>query len=375
MAYEFQAVDISVFDYHEMLAPLTGPGLTRPAFNFLTDPAQYDAFYKAGQAIQSAHFDARPLPWRTLSFHHFWKHYQTIWYPGGQPEFWKLQMPVICKPRGAEFEVVTGLPGVTGRVRPTVFLFPHGWSNNLDISLRGRMTADELRDFVGRLLRQKAAVFTVDGVAADGAPMQKQPMTLPQVFSLLSAQLGKDVYVPNLVSTLRLKHYAVITLAEFDGEQIRYYLSQRPGTSQMPEAGRRVMHAILGGEPVSVAQLLGMERRQAGHRRFLLTRFNEADFAITYFDYGTLVFWQETSVAGFQPPQKKEMRCRSSNLRNYLIMTHALLWFYKDTAAEKDPKVVALRGHVATDLQQMPSKFINPFSITFHDAYVPSLGP
>jgi hypothetical protein len=373
MAYEFQAVDISVFDYHEMLAPLTAPGLTKPGFDFLVDETLYESTYKAGQTIHSTHFDAQPLKWRTLNFHHFWKYYQTIWYPGGQPEFWKLQMPLVCKPTQARIEVVTGSADFNGKVVPTVFLSPNGWSTNLDIMLRGKMTPGQLRDFVGSLPDQKAPLFRASGQSANGQNLNNEPMSLPQVFRFLSEQIKRDVYAPNLVAPVRVKRYLIVTLSEFSGEEIRHYLSPRTDLKQMPEASRQVMHAILGGKPVSLAQLLAMESKQPGHQSFLLTRFNGPDFAITYFDYGTLVFMQQTSVSGFHPPRRKAMQCHSSNLRNYLVMTHALSWFYRDTAKETDPKIVALRKYIKADLEQMPNKLTSPLALTFHANYLKNL--
>jgi hypothetical protein len=367
MAYQFQAVDISVFDYHEMLPPLTAPNLTKPDFNFLVDEALYNNAYKAVQPVASPHFEARPLRWRTLNYHHFWKYYQTIWYPGGQPDFWKLQMPFACKPTQASVEVSTGSTDFKGQARASVFLSALGWSSVVDIGLRGKMSPEQLRDFVGGLRDQKSPLFSV--TVPGGRP--PQPVSLPQVFQLLSNQLRNDVYVPNLVETVRVKRYMLITLSQFSGEEVRYYLSPSSGVKQMPDAGRRVMHSILSGAPVPLEELQAMEAKAEGRRRYLLTRFSEADFALTYFNHGTLLFMQQTAHSTGDPSRRKAMRCHSANIRNYLVMMHALSWFYRDTANEKNAKVVELRGHVKTDIEMTAARFVTPFSLTFGDNFGP----
>lgn len=371
MAYQFQAVDLSVFDYHEMLPPLAAPNLIKPDFNFLGDEALYNNAYKAVQPVVSPHFEVWPLRWRTLNYHHFWKYYQTIWYPGGQPDFWKLQMPFVCKPTQALVEVVPGSTDFKGQARASIFLSALGWSSVVDINLRGKMSPEQLRDFVGGLRDQKSPLFRVTDPGAVGQPPQPRPASLPQVFQLLSSQLRNDVYVPNLVETVKVKRYMIITLAQFSGEEVRYYLSPLSGVKQMPDANRRVMHAILGGAPVPLEELQAMEAKAEGHQRYLLTRFSEADFALTYFNHGTLIFMQQIAHSNGDPSRRKAMRCHSANIRNYLVMMHALSSFYRDTANEKNAKIVELRSYVKTDLDMTAAKFATPFSITFSDNFGP----
>jgi hypothetical protein len=367
MAYEFQSVDLSIFDFHAAVNALTNPASVRPEFQFLTDPAQYNARYQGGQPIETDGLRIRPMRWRAFSYHFFWKYYQLI-HQTGQPDFWKLQMPFVCYPKQTEIKLHTGSQDFEGFVRPTVFLSAMGWATDLNIRLRGRMKPADVQEFVRRLANKPASPFEVDGAR----------MILPEVFEHFTALVRGGVYLPNMVDALKVKRYMIMSLSQYSGDLAFYRGPAAAGVKQLPAADRALFHSMLRGAPVGVPDVIKLENE----RKFLITRFidpaesNNPDFAITYFDYGTLVFMQRTasgSNAARWKARRGAMRCHASNIRNYLLMTLSLHAFYRDSASEAaaSATVKDLRDSIKASLVQLPARYTNPFSQSFHGGYGP----
>src|SRR5437867_2020056 len=132
MAYEFQAVDISLFDFHLMIDPLFNAASINSAFSFLADSKNYNQQYQSGAVVQTPDIAVLPLQWRALSYHHFWKYYQTIWAKGGAYDFWKLQMPFIVRSKQTRIKLNSPVQDFVGTVHPVIFLTGMGWSTNLE---------------------------------------------------------------------------------------------------------------------------------------------------------------------------------------------------------------------------------------------------
>ena len=364
MGYDFQTVDFFFFDYHAVYEPLLSGGGLQPDFLFLTEPDAYQTQYQSNQNIQTAHFDIQPLRWRMLTHHHFWKYYQTINHLGSAPDFWGLQMPFICRPKHFKLSLLTGTDRFAATVRSFVFLSAMGWSTNLEIRLTGHMSPLELQNFMRQLTDEKAVPFAVDG----------QRRTLPKVFEFFAEKLKKDVYLPHLIDRRRITRYSIVNLAKFEGE-IAHYRSSDSTAKQMPAADRAALHAILHGTSVSVPELIKREN----NKKFLLTYFIDPDFAVTYFDYGTLIFMQRKALKTNYEASKSRrgaMRCHSSNLRNYLAMTLLLSRFYSDTKSYENTekgqqRIKSLRADIKTVLRSIPHWYTNPFCQSFHYAYGP----
>ncbi len=362
MAYKFQAIDISFFDFHMMIDPLINPASIKSDFSFLVDPPAYNQQYLSAVTVQTPAMDITPLKWRFLNYHHFWKYYQTIWSNGGVYDFWKLQMPFIGETnQGTKLGFDPGLPGIEGKVKATVFLTSMGWSTNLDIHLQGEMTPDMVSKLVSKLSKGGAGNFRINGT----------PSNLPGVFEYFSGLLHKDVYAANIIDSLKIKRHTIITLSSFTGPVAYYSLTNRSG-KQMPAADRALFHSILKGTPVSFADVIGLENP----RKFLLTQYyNGPDFALTYFDLGTLLFMQQSALFSGERDRLRssKMRCHASNIRNYLLMALDLHHFCRDTKkiAETNPNVKALRDAALVTLQDMPTKYTNQFCQSFHSAFGP----
>jgi hypothetical protein len=276
-------------------------------------------------------------------------------------------MPFVGYPTQTDVKLVNGAFDFTGVVRPSLFLTALGWSTNLNIRLRGHIKPCHLQRFVALLPSKFDALFTVNG----------DSKSLPEVFEFFANCVRKDVYQPDLIDMLKIKRYLLMTLPQFSGE-VRSYRSPIPGVKPMPAADRALFHSILKGKAIEVPDLINLENNKG----FLLTGFTDSlefdslDFALTYFDYGSLIFMQKTALADDYERWKlrrRAMQCHSSNIRNYLLMTQMLYIFYRDMKkqASSSTEVNGLRDGIKTTLVNLPSVYTNPFCQSFHNNYGP----
>jgi hypothetical protein len=358
MAYDFQAVDISLFDYHLVMEPLVNASAIKDDFNFLVDPTNYNQHYRSGTSVQTSQLRVFPLKWRSLSYHHFWKYYQTIWSSGGGYDFWRTQLPFIGKAEQTGIKLNSGLPNIKGTVTAFVLLSGIGWSTNLDVRLQGHMTPSQLRDFVGQFSKGNAGIFEINGTSKTAAG----------VFEYIGELVRKEVYASKTIDFLKIKRHSIVTLSSFTGPIATY----QPSSNRMSAADRALFHSMLKGIPVTYDEAIHLENE----KHFLLTPFYTGpDFAISYFDYGTLLFMQQTAIAASQANKavRSKMRCHASNIRDYLIMTLDLYNFARDAkqVAATNPKVMALRKDVLETLQEIPNKYSNPLCQSFHSTFGP----
>lgn len=358
MAYVFDAIDISIFDFHLMIDPLTNPGSINSSYAFLVDPANYNQQYKSGAAVKSAAFTLTPLRWRSLNFHHYWKYYQTIWSVNGSYDFWKLQMPFIGEIKQVQIGLNTGSPNFAGRIDSTTFVTGMGWSTNLDISLRGQMTPADISQFIGRFSNKGASMFVVNGT----------PKILPELFEYLGDLTHKELYSLKVVPLIKLKRFIVMTLASFNGPSAPYQATAK----RIPAGDRALFHSMLKGETVSFKEVIDRETQN----KFLLTQFqSRPDFAITYFDYGALLFMQQTALNAMQQGRvaRLKMKCHSKNIRNYLLTSLGLYNFRRDSmkTAVSNAKVKTMREDALTTLHEIPKKYNNQFCQSFHRNFGP----
>lgn len=359
MPYGFQQVVICAFDFHLMLAPLTGGIQPNAPFDYLVDPNLYNQQYSAGTKTQTAHLSFAPLNWRSLTYHHFWKHYQTLQTDAttGKYDFWKLQMPLSGKLKD-QVKLVTGVPTITGTVRPTIFLSGIGWSTNVTISLTGQMTQAELSNFVGSLSNKGAAVFEING----------KRMTLPELFEVIGNFVLTEVYQPKSIDTLRLKRHLIVCPFAATGP-VGHYPAD-PMQKRISTADRASLHSILLGAPVSFNEILNLER----DKKFLVTQFYQGpDFALTYFDKGTLIFMQQTAIGGgpYRGALQSQLDCLLNNIRNYLLITFGLYHFC--LATDRNPtlnqKAKTLRGDLIFTVKAIPNSYSNQFCQSFHQNF------
>ena len=360
MPYQFQRVEIRAFDFHLMLAPLAGGTQPIAAFNHLVDPALYNQKYNAVAPTNTANLSFIPLHWRTLNYHHFWKYYQVI-HPagGGKYDFWKLQMPFIGTV-GDPIKLSSGLPNVNGTVEASIFLSAIGWSTNLNISLSGQMTTAQLSEFVGKLSTKTAPLFEVG----------PRKLTLPELFEYLGKIVLSGVYEPKSIDETRIKRQLIVCPFEATGP-VAYYEGDQGGP-RISTSDRASLHSIIQGTPISFDDVRNIENE----KKALVTQFHDGpDFALTYFNKGTLLFMLNTAIAGgpYRRTLQKKLECLLTNIRNYLVITLSLYEFCY--ATEKNPnldaKTKALRGDLLYALRAIPQHYSNHFCQSFHNNFTP----
>jgi hypothetical protein len=359
MPYQFQRVEIRAFDFHLLLAPLAGGIQPKAAFNYLVDPNLYNQQYGAVAQTKTTNLSVAPLNWRTLNFHHFWKHYQTIQSAGaGKYDFWKLQMPFVGKIQGA-IQLISGSPNINGTVSAGIFLSAIGWSTNVNVSIEGQLTTAQLSDFVSKLSNKPTALFAVSG----------KQLTLPELFEYVGKVVLSEVYEPKSIDTLKIKRQLIVCPFEATGP-VAHYPAGQVGTKRISTADRASLHSIIQGAPVSFGDVGNLEMKS------LVTQFhNGPDFALTYFDKGTLLFMQDTAIAGgaYRRALQSKLDCLLTNMRNYLVITLDLYNFCQATANNPnlDAKTKALRSDLVFSLKAIPQHYDNHFCQSFHTNFTP----
>jgi hypothetical protein len=361
MPYQFQRVEIRAFDFHLMLAPLAGGTQPKAALNYLVDPNLYNQQYNAGTQTKTANLSFSPLNWRTLNFHHFWKYYQTIQPAGGgKYDFWKLQMPLIGKVNNP-INLISGSPNVNGTAEASIFLSAIGWSTNLNISIAGQLTTPQLSEFVGKLSNKPAALFEIAG----------KQLTLPGLFEYLGSTVLSEVYEPKSIDAIKIKRQLIVCPFEATGP-VAHYPAGQVGAKRISTADRASLHSIIQGIPVSFADVGNLENE----KKFLLTQFHDGpDFALTYFDKGTLLFMQDTAIGGgaYRHTLQSKLDCLLTNIRNYLVITLDLYNFCLATANNPnlDAKTKALRSDLVFTVKAIPQSYSNHFCQSFHAKFTP----
>ena len=361
MPYQFQRVEIRAFDFHLMLAPLAGGTQPKAAFNYLVDPNLYNQQYSGAAQTNTTNLSFAPLNWRTLNFHHFWKHYQTIQPAGGgKYDFWKLQMPFIGKVK-QQINLVSGSPNINATAEAGVFLSAIGWSTNINISIEGQLTTAQLSEFVGKLSNKPAPLFAIAG----------KQLTLPELFEQVANIVLSEVYEPKSIDALKIKRQLIVCPFEATG-LVAHYPAGQVAAKRISTADRAALHSIIQGAPVSFADVGVLER----DKKFLLTQFHDGpDFAITYFDKGTLLFMLDTAIdsGAARRALQSKLDCLLTNIRNYLAITLDLYNFCQTTATNPnlDAKTKALRSDLLFTLKAIPQSYSNHFCQSFHTNFTP----
>ena len=343
-------VEIFLFDLHSALRPFLNASLLQPAFGFLLDRKAYEATLQGQVAAPpAAHFTVSPIV-RQLKRNHFWKHFRQILPAGstGDGILWSLQTPLRCVPRGMKLEMQTNLAGVTARVRPVVLLWPAGWSSNLEITIQGDHTAQQLQDLVREILT--GSPFLLDATSRK----------LSEVFARLSRDLKEDLYPKGAVigDVIKVPRYIVVAITASADALPRYSDRFHPGTSGtlMTDADRVLIHGALLGRPVKHEEVLLAKKGED----FLETRFLGEDFAVTYFQHGSLLSLSHASTSQTKSPAS--LHCLTSNVRSCFLIAHALINLYDDAKAyeKSNPLLAELRAAAAASLRDLPTYYRNP---------------
>jgi hypothetical protein len=232
-----------------------------------------------------------------------------------------------------------------------VYLWGWGWSSLLRIRLAGDITAETLIAFMGCLKEKDATPLQLNG----------NPTNVIPIFRLYRDRIRRELHAatPRVEEDLlKLHRYWLISISHLTGPEPRPY-------KEMPDADRAMLHSILYGKPLSLAEWA----EQARTKKLLLTPYPGPGFALTNFDEGTLVF---LGNAGATPDAQATLACHASNLATLVMMIRALLSTYNETERwPRNRKVASLRKWVRADLKELPNRYKNLFCDTYYRFYGP----
>ena len=340
----FQGIDIHIFDVHTTVKPLVSNDSLQPNFRFLVEPDAYRDQYLKGQSTLTTSFDVHPLSKHSQLRNHFWKNYLNL-FPEGAPDVWRTQAPFVCSPRRPIVTLADNL-SFGGRIRPRIYVSALGWSTNLNIHLRGSIRLSALLAFI---------LDTVGNTGKSGLRLDGQSANLSLIFKNLGDKLRQEVYDPRYppkTGAPQISRQMIISLSKFEGTPLHYQktLSRRG----MTNAEQALLHSLLRGEMIEVKELAQKLRNPSP----TVVRFEpKADFMLLYFEYGALVFMQES--ASRKDKRQRSLSCFTSNTRSYAIMIWTMLHFYLATKNASNQTLIDMRDGVLANLRAMREKYVS----------------
>ena len=345
----FRAVDIHAFDVHTLLHPLSSKNTLLPNFQFLTDATAYHNQYQKADVIETPSFHVHPLSKRTQTSNHFWKNYFGS-SAAGSIDYWKLQAPFVCSLRRPFVNVVANSANTRGGVRCLAYLSPLGWSTNVNLHMAGDFTLEDVRDLVLALQKRPAATTPAH------LEIEGKQAGLVDIFRRFKERLFAEVYNPQSPPQdhLTVQQQLIISLSRFDGPPIQF---QKSLTSKgMTDADQALMHSLLRGETINAISLAQKLRE----RKYTFVSFDRlADFMLIYFDYGALIFMQQSAIR--KGRRQRSLSCFASNTRHAAVMIWSLLNFYNlsSSSAANDQAIGAARTSARDNLKAMGNNFLN----------------
>jgi hypothetical protein len=343
MKYMFKIVDIIVFDVHTAVRPLLDPALVQPQFQFLVDPAKYVKQHQQQAPFVLGDFSVESLATKRQALNYFWQRCASISH-GAAPDLWKLQIPFICETGKVTVEFSAGLANTKVLVFPSIYLSALGWSTSLHLRIFGALSPIDLIGVVGRLRNDPA--FTVAGVAK---------RTLSDTFIALSNVVKRNLYLGTnpLYDRVTTPRHSVISVARYDGAPAAF------DPSVMQASDRAEIHSILHGRSITLAQLTENELSNS----FLQTQYAAYDFALTYFELGSLLWMQSPRQKG----KRNSLWCLPSNLAALSMYLLGLNGFWKTTElqATANQTIKDLREAIRFTVNQLADAYSNKLCRAF----------
>ena len=346
----FEAVDLHIFDVHTTVRPLVFNNCLQEGFRFLAEPDAYRAQYAGGKTILTKSFDIHTLSKHSQTQNHLWKNYLNR-FEDSTIDYWKLQAPFICSLRQPTVSLDENL-GFQGRISPLVYLSALGWSSNLNIHLRGNIQISALLDFILGIIGKDDPTSTGTGT---GLKLNGHSAKLAGVFSALAKQLLQEVYDPANPPTTRgpeLPRHIIVSLSKFKGPPLAY--QRTISTRGMTNADQALLHSLVRGERIMPREL-GKKLRETTPT---MVSFGPGpDFMLIYFDYGTLVFMQNS--ARQNDLRQRRLSCVAANIRSYAMMIWSMYYFSLATKDASNKAVIDLRDLVRANLMSMKHSYLS----------------
>jgi hypothetical protein len=340
-------IDIFLFDFHWDVRPLFFPERLKPEFAFLSNPEAYNQKQKAGTSFAAGGLELHPLTARVRRRNRFWSRYGA-----GELSFtkqdWNCQTPFTVHPNVA---VAFNTPGGTGKVRSTIHVNSMGWSTTLELTISGNLDIDQLQTLSSSILNKKK-IFTV------ASQQQHVNDLLNHCGKLWQSSVYKNPG-ESPQDTLLLPRHLVVSIARYQGAS-KPYRQRADATNWMTAAERAKLHSVLWGRPFTVFDL-----RDGDDQRYLYTQFGDSNnFALTYFDHGSLIFMQdEAAESASKKARRKSMTCMARNLSDFSRM---VLSFDKVLNLPIDqPPLVELKGTLRHCLKSTGTSYTNHFCKTW----------
>ena len=368
MDYVFSSVNLSIFDVHITLQPLLlrESQAVQSSFLFLVIPDIYRNRYLTTN-VTTTTLSINPLSLRTFKKNHFWKKYKEIKWLNNAPDFWKLQIPFIVTPKmnisPNNQALFLESKGIKATVKPEIFLSAIGWSTNISIHLEGEITPQELVKLIN--IFRNGADDIQPFLVEENAIIHE--MTLGKLYESIAGRLRSEVYQAPPADIRSISRYHVLSIRKYQGTPLLYkkFPHDKPQTDKMKVAEQSLMHSLMYGRPVSREETL----EQIQESKILFTQFDDANFALTEFDHGTLHFMQELGRKNLSP---ETVDCMGNNICNFLRMFFLLYRSYKNatSASQLNAKATALcKRDIRDNIKLLPMYYTNKFCQEFYDTY------
>lgn len=351
MPEHFKTVGIYVFDVHTSLLPVSSKKVP-PPLGFLVDAEKYRQAYAANQPVVTKSFRIAPLHPITIKKHLFWAGYSGT-PTGAPPDYWAIQMPFVCRPTKTNISLETA-QGLKAIVTTSIYLFTLGWATTLEFSfVQQKVSTDSLTQ-LSTAFRSGEKIFRIDGREAG----------LTDLFKWFSQRITSECFQGFQKNNdwLRVPRYVVMGLANSSSPAEAY----QPGseTGMTPET-RALMHSMLLGREVKQEEIIELEK--TGSQGFLLARLRNLDFAITYFDEGTLLVIQDTLNA----KDEQVFACFESNIKNFLLMVKMWLSFQIELQrlAPGQASTELSLINPDTQLRELKQRYPNRFAKAYYAAH------
>ncbi len=302
-------IDILLFDFHLDLRPVLSPARLKAGFTFLSDPIKYQAQQSVARSFTAGGLELHPLSPRSRKRNRFWTRYCSVFSTSATPD-WDIQVPFTIRPN-VDVSLPFNAGTTTAKVRPSVEVNSIGWSTNLEVAISGSISVSDLQGLTQRLLDKRQKPFTIAGSPASLPGVMKHFGTLWQ-----SNAYSNPTQPPR--DTNPIERHIIVSIGCYQGGA-KPYRHELGGTNWMTGSECAQLHGILLGRPFAISELPALGSDQG----YTYTQFGDPeDFAISYFNHGSLIFMQKEAVENGK--RRKSMGCLARNLSHFSLLAVGL---------------------------------------------------
>jgi hypothetical protein len=295
----------SVFDLHTWSKPLADADLG-PDFRFMATPAEHRAMRVAGASRESANFRVFPI-YSKASRNTFWRRYVNaldLAREAADDRDWLI--PLRARPKSlAPTLTVPGLAAPV-KVYVTVWLWPFGWSSQLEMRVGRHGGLDEV-ETITSALTGAATPFALAGKA----------LSTSGLFAAVARAVVGDVVSPDAdpQDVLRVQRRAVFGLVAEQGQIVEPF----DPPSRRSDLERARIASLLG-RTVDVVEVNQIGQPGSAYR---LTPLGRPEFALTHNQLGAVVMLRHPLDSGPLHTRSRQF-CLLGNIRASLLAWAAL---------------------------------------------------